>query len=87
MAHSHVAGVCQQHLDDKRIDATDQPTRSQDLNTTGTSGTSGFSSCHVTLRTVEELNDVLIQVWEEIPRRPPIVVSCFKKIHRSRISL
>lgn len=69
MAHSHVAGVCQQHLDDKRIDATDQPTRFQDLNTSGTSGTSGISSCHVTLRTVEELNDALIQVWEEIPQK------------------
>lgn len=45
-AHSHVAGVCQQHLDGKHThDAPDQSARSQDLNATGTSGSSGISSC------------------------------------------
>lgn len=43
--HSHVAGVCQQHLDGKHTPMLpNQPARSQDLNVTGTSGTSGISS-------------------------------------------
>ncbi|KAI4884603.1 hypothetical protein NFI96_034566 [Prochilodus magdalenae] len=29
--------------------------------------------CQVTLQTVQELNDVLVQIWEEIPRTPSVI--------------
>lgn len=70
-ARPHVAGVCQQFLQDEGIDAMDWPARSPDLNPI--EHIRDIMSCsihqrHVAPQTVQELGDALVQVWEEIPQ-------------------
>uniref|UniRef100_A0A3B4CC07 Uncharacterized protein n=1 Tax=Pygocentrus nattereri TaxID=42514 RepID=A0A3B4CC07_PYGNA len=60
-ARHHVAGVCQQFMQDEGIEAMDWPTRSPDLNRS-------IHQRHVAPQTVQELADALVQVWEEIPQ-------------------
>ncbi|CAJ0937334.1 unnamed protein product [Ranitomeya imitator] len=65
----HVAGVCQQFLQDEGIEAIDWPAHSPDLNPTEhiwdiMSRT--IHQRHAAPQTVQELADALIQVWEEI---------------------
>ncbi|KAI3363779.1 hypothetical protein L3Q82_001208 [Scortum barcoo] len=70
-ARPHVAGVCQQFLQDEGIDAMDWPARSPDLNPIehiwGIMSRS-IHQRHVAPQTVQELADALVQVWEEIPQ-------------------
>ena len=61
----HVAGVCQQFLQEKGIDAMDWPARSPDLNPI--EHIWDIMSHHPP-QTVQELADALVQVWEEIPQ-------------------
>ncbi|KAI3359208.1 hypothetical protein L3Q82_002730 [Scortum barcoo] len=73
-ARPHVAGVCQQFLQDEGIDAMDWPARclwSPDLNPIEHMGhwdimSRSIHQCHVAPQTVQELADALVQVWEEI---------------------
>ncbi|KAI4875579.1 hypothetical protein NFI96_005466 [Prochilodus magdalenae] len=70
-AGPHVAGVCQQFLQDEGIGAMDWPARSPDLNPI--EHIWDIMSCfihqrHVAPQTVQELADALAQVWEEIPQ-------------------
>uniref|UniRef100_A0A8C5Q6F5 Transposase n=1 Tax=Leptobrachium leishanense TaxID=445787 RepID=A0A8C5Q6F5_9ANUR len=65
-ARPHVAGVCQQFLQDEGIDAMDWPARSLDLNPIEHIWDIMSRSIHQ--QTVQELGDALVQVWEEIPQ-------------------
>ncbi|KAI3365747.1 hypothetical protein L3Q82_000757 [Scortum barcoo] len=71
-ARPHVAGVCQQFLQDEGIDAMDWPARSPDLNPIehiwDIMSRSIHHQRHVAPQTVQELADALVQVWEEIPQ-------------------
>ncbi|KAI3354701.1 hypothetical protein L3Q82_019193 [Scortum barcoo] len=69
-ARPHVAGVCQQFLQDEGIDAMDWPARSPDLNPIEHIWdimSRSIHQRHVAPQTVQELADALVQVWEEIP--------------------
>ena len=70
-ARPHVAGVCQQFLQEEGIDAMDWPARSPDLNPIEHIWdimSRSIHQRHVTPQTVQELADALVQVWEEIPQ-------------------
>ncbi|CAJ0924595.1 unnamed protein product [Ranitomeya imitator] len=70
-ARPHVAGVCQQFLQDEGSEAMDWPARSPDLNQIEHIWDIMFRTIHqrhVTPQTVQELADALVQVWEEIPQ-------------------
>ncbi|KAL6457486.1 hypothetical protein MHYP_G00344490 [Metynnis hypsauchen] len=70
-ARPHVAGVCQQFLQDEGIEAMDWPARSPDLNPIEHIWdimSRSIHQCHVAPQTVQELADALVQVWEEIPQ-------------------
>ncbi|KAI3361912.1 hypothetical protein L3Q82_012182, partial [Scortum barcoo] len=70
-ARPHVAGVCQQFLQDEGIDAMDWPARSPDLNPIEHIWdimSRSIHQCHIAPQTVQELADALVQVWEEIPQ-------------------
>ncbi|KAI3375443.1 hypothetical protein L3Q82_003692 [Scortum barcoo] len=70
-ARPHVAGVCQQFLQDEGIDAMDWPARSPDLNPIEHIWdimSRSIHQRHVAPQTVQELVDALVQVWEEIPQ-------------------
>uniref|UniRef100_A0A8K9VB88 Transposase Tc1-like domain-containing protein n=1 Tax=Oncorhynchus mykiss TaxID=8022 RepID=A0A8K9VB88_ONCMY len=71
-ARPHVAGVCQQFLQEEGIDSMDWPARSPDLNQTEhicDIMSRSIHQRHVAPQTVQELVDALIQVWEEIPQK------------------
>ncbi|KAI3373059.1 hypothetical protein L3Q82_006407 [Scortum barcoo] len=71
MLDLHVAGVCQQFLQDEGIDAMDWPARSPDLNPIEHIWdimSRSIHQRHVAPQTVQELADALVQVWEEIPQ-------------------
>ncbi|KAI3363589.1 hypothetical protein L3Q82_001186 [Scortum barcoo] len=73
-ARPHVAGVCQQFLQDEGIDAMDWPACSPDLNPIEHIWDIMSRSIHQRCtQTVQELADALVQVWEEIPQEthPP----------------
>uniref|UniRef100_A0A674EK36 Transposase Tc1-like domain-containing protein n=1 Tax=Salmo trutta TaxID=8032 RepID=A0A674EK36_SALTR len=68
-ARPHVAGVCQQFLQEEGIDAMDWPARSPDLNPIEHIWdimSRSIHQRHVAPQTVQELADALVQVWEEI---------------------
>uniref|UniRef100_A0A674F3R5 Tc1-like transposase DDE domain-containing protein n=1 Tax=Salmo trutta TaxID=8032 RepID=A0A674F3R5_SALTR len=70
-ARPHVAGVCQQFLQEEGIDAMDWPARSPDLNPIDHIWdimSRSIHQRHVAPQTVQELADALVQVWEEIPQ-------------------
>ncbi|CDR18852.1 unnamed protein product [Oncorhynchus mykiss] len=70
-ARPHVAGVCQQFLQEEGIDAMDWPARSPDLNPIEHIWdimSRSIHQRHVAPQTVQELADALVQVWEEIPQ-------------------
>ncbi|KAI3374718.1 hypothetical protein L3Q82_021018, partial [Scortum barcoo] len=70
-ARPHVAGVCQQFLQDEGTDAMDWPARSPDLNPIEHIWdimSRSIHQRHVAPQTVQELADALVQVWEEIPQ-------------------
>lgn len=70
-ARPHVAGVCQQFLQEEGIDAMDWPARSPDLNPIEHIWdimSRSIQQRHVAPQTVQELADALVQVWEEIPQ-------------------
>uniref|UniRef100_A0A8C7T9Q2 Transposase Tc1-like domain-containing protein n=1 Tax=Oncorhynchus mykiss TaxID=8022 RepID=A0A8C7T9Q2_ONCMY len=68
-ARPHVAGVCQQFLQEEGIDAMDWPARSPDLNPIEHIWDIMSRSIHqVAPQTVQELADALVQVLEEIPQ-------------------
>ncbi|KAI4891914.1 hypothetical protein NFI96_030001 [Prochilodus magdalenae] len=70
-ARPHVAGVCQQFLQDEGIEAMDWPARSPDLNPTEHIWdimSRSIHQRHVAPQTVQELADALVQVWKEIPQ-------------------
>uniref|UniRef100_A0A8C7PIK9 Transposase Tc1-like domain-containing protein n=1 Tax=Oncorhynchus mykiss TaxID=8022 RepID=A0A8C7PIK9_ONCMY len=70
-ARPHVAGVCQQFLQEEGIDAMDWPARSPDLNLIEHIWdimSRSIHQRHVAPQTVQELADALVQVWEEIPQ-------------------
>lgn len=70
-ARPHVAGVCQQFLQEEGIDAMDWPARSPDLNPIEhiwDITSRSIHQHHVAPQTVQELADALVQVWEEIPQ-------------------
>ncbi|KAI4897064.1 hypothetical protein NFI96_011413, partial [Prochilodus magdalenae] len=70
-ARPHVARVCRQFLENEGIDTIDWPTGSPDLNPIEHLWDIMFRfiRCHqVALRTVQELSDALVQIWEKIPQ-------------------
>uniref|UniRef100_A0AAR2KAC6 Transposase Tc1-like domain-containing protein n=1 Tax=Pygocentrus nattereri TaxID=42514 RepID=A0AAR2KAC6_PYGNA len=70
-ARPHVAGVCQQFLQDEGIEAMDWPARSPDLNPfehIWDIMSRSIHQRHVAPQTVQELADALVKVWEEIPQ-------------------
>ncbi|CDQ68997.1 unnamed protein product [Oncorhynchus mykiss] len=70
-ARPHVAGVCQQFLQEEGIDAMDWPARSPDLNPIEHIWdimSRSIHQRHVAPQTNQELADALVQVWEEIPQ-------------------
>uniref|UniRef100_A0A8C7UG71 Tc1-like transposase DDE domain-containing protein n=1 Tax=Oncorhynchus mykiss TaxID=8022 RepID=A0A8C7UG71_ONCMY len=71
-ARPHVAGVCQQFLQEEGIDAMDWPARSPDLNPIEHIWdimSRSIHQRHVAPHTVQEMADALVQVWEEIPQK------------------
>ncbi len=67
----HVARVCRQFLEDEGIDTIEWPPRSPDLNPIEHPWDIMFQSIwcrQVAPETVQELNDALVQIWEEIPQ-------------------
>uniref|UniRef100_A0A8C7R8B5 Transposase Tc1-like domain-containing protein n=1 Tax=Oncorhynchus mykiss TaxID=8022 RepID=A0A8C7R8B5_ONCMY len=71
-ARPHVAGVCQQFLQEEGKDAMDWPARSPDLNPIEHIWdimSRSIHQRHVAPQTVQELADALVQVWEEIPQK------------------
>uniref|UniRef100_A0A674CL91 Transposase Tc1-like domain-containing protein n=1 Tax=Salmo trutta TaxID=8032 RepID=A0A674CL91_SALTR len=65
-ARPHVAGVCQQFLQEEGIDAMDWPARSPDLNPIEHIWdimSRSIHQRHVAPQTVQELADALVQVW------------------------
>lgn len=67
----YVAEVCQHFPDDEYMDNIDCPTHSPPLNPIQHLWDIMYHCIHrphVPTHTVQELTDVLIQVWEEIPR-------------------
>ncbi len=65
----HVARVCRQFLEDEGIDTIECPTRSPDLNPIEHLWDIMFRfirSRQVAPQTVQEINDALVQIWEEI---------------------
>ncbi|CAJ0935660.1 unnamed protein product [Ranitomeya imitator] len=70
-ARPHVAGVCQQFLQDEGIEAIDWPAHSPDLNPIEHNWdimSRTIHQHHVAPQTVQKLVDALVQVWEEIPQ-------------------
>uniref|UniRef100_A0A803J4G0 Tc1-like transposase DDE domain-containing protein n=1 Tax=Xenopus tropicalis TaxID=8364 RepID=A0A803J4G0_XENTR len=70
-ARPHVAGVCQQFLQDEGIDAMDWPACSPDLNPIEHIWdimSRSIHQRHVAPQTIQVLVDALVQVWEEIPQ-------------------
>uniref|UniRef100_A0A8C7R382 Transposase Tc1-like domain-containing protein n=1 Tax=Oncorhynchus mykiss TaxID=8022 RepID=A0A8C7R382_ONCMY len=70
-AKPHVAGVCQQFLQEEGIDAMDWPACSPDLNPIEHIWdimSRSIHQCHVAPQTVQELADAVVQVWDEIPQ-------------------
>ncbi|KAI4905486.1 hypothetical protein NFI96_001365 [Prochilodus magdalenae] len=65
-ARPHVAGVCQQFLQDEGVEAMEWPVRSPDLNPI--EHIWDIMSCFIHQQTVQELADALVQFWEEIPQ-------------------
>ncbi len=73
---SHVARVSRQFLEDEGIDTTEWPPRSPYLNPIEHLWNIMFRSircCQVAPRTVQNLSDALVQIWEENPRIPFVV--------------
>ncbi|KAI4901938.1 hypothetical protein NFI96_021235 [Prochilodus magdalenae] len=70
-ARPHVAGVCQQFLQDEGIEAIDWPARSPDLNPIEHIWdimSRSITQRHVAPQTIQELVDASVQVLEEIPQ-------------------
>ncbi|KAI4873516.1 hypothetical protein NFI96_032599, partial [Prochilodus magdalenae] len=70
-ARPHVAGVCQQFLQDEGIEAMDWPAHPPDLNPIEHIWdimSRSIHQRHVAPQTVQELADALVQVWKEIPQ-------------------
>ncbi|KAI4877300.1 hypothetical protein NFI96_019883, partial [Prochilodus magdalenae] len=70
-ARPHVAGVCQQVLQDEGIKVMDWPARSPGLNPIEHIWdimSRSIHQHHVAPQTVQELVDALVQVWVEIPQ-------------------
>ncbi|KAI4894837.1 hypothetical protein NFI96_004578 [Prochilodus magdalenae] len=70
-ARPHVAGVCQQFLQDEGIEAMDWPAHSPDLNLIEHIWdimSRSIHQQHIAPQTVQELADALVKVWEEIPQ-------------------
>ncbi|CDQ99500.1 unnamed protein product, partial [Oncorhynchus mykiss] len=65
---AHVAGVCQQFLQEEGIDAMDWPARSPDLNPIEHIWDIMSRSIHQRHVAPQTLVDALVQVWEEIPQ-------------------
>ena len=77
-ARPHVAGVCKPFLNDEGIDAIDWPPCSPDLNPAEHLLDTMYQCirCHqAPPQTVQELADVLIQVWRKSPRTSSAVPS------------
>ncbi len=70
-ARPHVTRVCRQFLEDEGIDTIECPPRSPDLNLIEHLWDIMFRSIRhhqVAPKTVQELSDALVHIWEEIPQ-------------------